>query len=95
VSRLSGACVPRMLFTDIGRDGTLEGPNLTAIRDVLAASGMGLIASGGVAGLADVETLLSLRDPRLEGVIVGKALYSGSLALEDALAAVAGPRVGT
>jgi phosphoribosylformimino-5-aminoimidazole carboxamide ribotide isomerase len=95
VSRLSGSCVPRMLFTDIGRDGTLEGPNLTAIRDVLAASGMGLIASGGVAGLGDVETLLSLGHPRLEGVIVGKALYSGSLVLEDALAAVAGARVGS
>src|SRR6266481_7890219 len=90
LARLAGAGVARILFTDIGRDGTLEGPNLPAIRDVLAASGMGLIASGGVAGLADVETLLSLRDPRLEGVIVGKALYSGSLALEDALAAVAG-----
>ena len=93
LGRLSGAGVPRILFTDIGRDGTLEGPNLPAIREVLAASGMGLIASGGVAGLADVETLLSLRDPRLEGVIVGKALYSGSLALEDALAAVAGAAV--
>ncbi len=88
--RLDGAGVPRVLFTDIGRDGTLEGPNLPAIRGVLGASGMGLIASGGVAGLRDVETLLSLGHPRLEGVIVGKALYSRSLALEDALATVAG-----
>jgi phosphoribosylformimino-5-aminoimidazole carboxamide ribotide isomerase len=95
LSRLSGAGVPRVLFTDIGRDGTLEGPNLPAIRDVLNASDMGLIASGGVAGLPDVETLLSLGDPRLEGVIVGKALYSRSLALEEALAAVAGARVGS
>ena len=95
LSRLSGAGVPRILFTDIGRDGTLEGPNLPAIRDVLAASDMGLIASGGVAGLPDVETLLSLGHPRLEGVIVGKALYSRSVALEDALAAVAGAGVGS
>jgi phosphoribosylformimino-5-aminoimidazole carboxamide ribotide isomerase len=95
VSRLSEAGAARILFTDIGRDGTLEGPNLTAIGDVLAASAMGLIASGGVAGLPDVETLLSLGHPRLEGVIVGKALYSGSLALEDALAAVAGAAVGS
>ena len=79
----------------LGRDGTLEGPNLTAIGDVLAASAMGLIASGGVAGLPDVETLLSLGHPRLEGVIVGKALYSRSLALEDALAAVASAAVGS
>ena len=62
---------------------------------MLAASDMGLIASGGVAGLADIETLLSLGHPRLEGVIVGKALYSQSLALEDALAAVAGAGVGS
>ena len=95
VARLSGAGVARILFTDIGRDGTLEGPNLPAIRGVLAASNMGLIASGGVAGLADVETLLSLGDPRLEGVVVGKALYSGSLALEDALAVVASAAVFT
>jgi phosphoribosylformimino-5-aminoimidazole carboxamide ribotide isomerase len=95
VSRLSEAGVARILFTDIGRDGTLEGPNLTAIGDVLAASGMGLIASGGVSGLADVEKLLSLGHPRLEGVIVGKALYSRSLALEDAVAAVAGAAVGS
>jgi phosphoribosylformimino-5-aminoimidazole carboxamide ribotide isomerase len=95
LARLSGAGVARILFTDIGRDGTLEGPNLPAIREVLAASGMGLIASGGVAGLADVEALLSLRDPRLEGIIVGKALYSGSLAMEEALAAVAGAAVAT
>jgi phosphoribosylformimino-5-aminoimidazole carboxamide ribotide isomerase len=95
VCRLSAAGVARILFTDIGRDGTLEGPNLTAIGDVLAASGMGLIASGGVSGLPDVEALLSLGHPCLEGVIVGKALYSGSLALEDALAAVAGAAVGS
>jgi phosphoribosylformimino-5-aminoimidazole carboxamide ribotide isomerase len=90
VARLAAAGVPRILFTDIGRDGTLEGPNLPAIRDVLASSGMGLIASGGVAALRDVEALLSLGHPRLEGVIVGKALYSQSLALGDALAAIAG-----
>ena len=95
LARLSGAGVARILFTDIGRDGTLEGPNLPAIRDVLAASDLGLIASGGVAGLADVETLLSLGDPHLEGVVVGKALYSGSLALEDALAVVASAAVGS
>jgi phosphoribosylformimino-5-aminoimidazole carboxamide ribotide isomerase len=93
LARLAAAGVARILFTDIGRDGTLEGPNLPAIREVLAASPMGLIASGGVAGLADVEALLSLAEPRLEGVVVGKALYSGALALEEATAAVAGAAV--
>ena len=90
LGRLEGAGVPRVLFTDIGRDGTLEGPNLGAVTAVLDGSSLGVIASGGVAGLADVEALLSLGHARLEGVIVGKALYAGALELEDALAVVGG-----
>jgi len=85
LARLAAAGTPRVLFTDIGRDGTLEGPNLPAILEVLAATPMGVIASGGVAALPDVEALRNLGDPRLEGVIVGRALYSGALRLEDAL----------
>lgn len=87
LGRLDDAGVARILFTDIGRDGTLEGPNLAAVDEVLAGSRLGVIASGGVAGLGDIEALLSVGHPRLEGVIVGKALYSGTLALGDALGA--------
>lgn len=85
-TRLAAAGVARVLFTDIGRDGTLEGPNIAATQEVLGA-GMGVIASGGVGSLADVEALVALGHPRLEGVVVGKALYSGALRLADALAA--------
>jgi phosphoribosylformimino-5-aminoimidazole carboxamide ribotide isomerase len=88
IARLAAAGVARVLFTDIGRDGTLEGPNLVATREVLDA-GMGVIASGGVSGVGDIEALVALGHPRLEGVVVGKALYSGALALSDALAAAA------
>jgi phosphoribosylformimino-5-aminoimidazole carboxamide ribotide isomerase len=88
LSRLAAAGTPRVLFTDIGQDGTLEGPNLPAISEVLAATPMGVIASGGVAALRDVEALQSLGHPRLEGVIVGRALYAGALRLEDALGKV-------
>ena len=86
VARLAGAGVERVLFTDIGRDGTLEGPNLEATREVLEA-GMGVIASGGVSGVGDVEALVALARgyPKLEGVVVGKALYAGALPLADAL----------
>ena len=86
--RLSAAGMARVLFTDIGRDGTLEGPNLEATAEVLEA-GMGVIASGGVSGVGDITALVGLRHPRLEGVVVGKALYSGAMRLEEALAAVA------
>lgn len=89
LGRLGAAGVARILFTDIGRDGTLEGPNLPAIRQVLEGSQLGVIASGGVAAPGDIDELLALGHPRLEGVIVGRALYSKALGLEDALAAVA------
>ena len=88
VARLAGVGVARVLFTDIGRDGTLEGPNLAATKEVLSA-GIGVIASGGVSGAADVEALVALADPLLEGVVVGRALYSGALPLAGALAAAA------
>lgn len=88
LTRLSAAGLERVLFTDIGRDGTLQGPNLEATAQVLAA-GMGVIASGGVAGVGDIAALVGLGHPRLEGVVVGKALYSGAMRLDEALAAAA------
>jgi len=96
VDRLCGAGVARILFTDIGRDGTLQGPNLPAIEEVLDASGsMGVIASGGVSRLADIEALVPLAGRGLEGVVVGKALYSGALRLGDALEAAGASRSRT
>jgi phosphoribosylformimino-5-aminoimidazole carboxamide ribotide isomerase len=90
IARLAGAGVARVLFTDIGRDGALTGPNLAATREVLS-SGLGVIASGGVSGVADVEALAGIGDPKLEGVVVGRALYSGAMTLAEALAAAGGP----
>ncbi|MGH2717336.1 MAG: 1-(5-phosphoribosyl)-5-[(5-phosphoribosylamino)methylideneamino] imidazole-4-carboxamide isomerase, partial [Actinomycetota bacterium] len=89
IAQLAGAGVARVLFTDIGRDGTLEGPNLAATKELLS-SGIGVIASGGVSGVGDIEALVAFGDPRLEGVVVGRALYSGALSLADALTAAAG-----
>jgi phosphoribosylformimino-5-aminoimidazole carboxamide ribotide isomerase len=77
--------VPRIIYTDIARDGTLTEPNYTGLEAVIAAAGVPVIASGGV---ARVEHLARLRDLGAEGVIVGKALYDGAIRLEDALAAV-------
>lgn len=90
ISRLAGAGVARVLFTDIGRDGTLEGPNLAATKEVLSA-GIGVIASGGVSGIADVEALVALGDPLLEGVVVGRALYAGALSLAATAASAGAP----
>lgn len=78
--------VEEIIFTDIGRDGTLSGPNLDALREV-AAAGVRVIASGGVAALDDVRRLRALAPAGVCGVIVGKALYTGAIDLAEAIAA--------
>jgi phosphoribosylformimino-5-aminoimidazole carboxamide ribotide isomerase len=87
--RFLRAGVPRLLFTDIERDGTLAGPNLDAIRQILDAVEIPVIASGGVDGAGSIKELAGLH-PRLEGIVVGKALYEGTISLEEAKIAAGG-----
>ena len=84
------AGVEALIVTEIGRDGTLEGPDLDGLGEVLEASELPVIASGGVGTLADVVALDALRwaGRRLSGAIVGRALYEGAFTLSDALASV-------
>jgi phosphoribosylformimino-5-aminoimidazole carboxamide ribotide isomerase len=79
------------IVTDIGRDGTLAGPDLEGLASVLEATTVDVIASGGVGSLSDIEALTSLSASgrRLAGVIVGKALYEGAFTVEEAMAACA------
>jgi phosphoribosylformimino-5-aminoimidazole carboxamide ribotide isomerase len=84
------AGVEALIVTEIGRDGTLEGPDLDGLGEVLEATELPVIASGGVGTLADVIALDALRSAgrRLSGAIVGRALYEGAFTLTDALASV-------
>jgi phosphoribosylformimino-5-aminoimidazole carboxamide ribotide isomerase len=75
------------VVTDIGRDGTLEGPDLAGLADLAARTNVPLIASGGVSSIAD---LVAFRVLPITGVITGKALYEGRFTISDALAALAG-----
>jgi phosphoribosylformimino-5-aminoimidazole carboxamide ribotide isomerase len=75
-----------VIYTDISRDGALEGPNIEATRQMLANTHLSVIASGGVSSLKDVHRLAEINHPRLEGVIIGKALYEGRIRIEEALA---------
>jgi phosphoribosylformimino-5-aminoimidazole carboxamide ribotide isomerase len=81
-----------LIVTEIGRDGTMEGPALDQLLAVLAASPLPVIASGGVGGLEDLAALAGLRagGRALAGVIVGRALYEGRFTLRAALTAVGG-----
>ncbi len=83
--RFADAGVAALLFTDVGRDGMLRGVNLAATLALAAVSPIPVIASGGVAGMADIEALVG--QPNIEGVITGRAIYDGRLDLAEALAA--------
>jgi phosphoribosylformimino-5-aminoimidazole carboxamide ribotide isomerase len=85
------AGVAAFIVTEIGRDGTLEGPDVDGLGAVLRATQVPVIASGGVGSLADLKALAALEREgrRLEGAIVGRALYEGKFDVEAALAAVA------
>ncbi|HEX8004084.1 MAG TPA: bifunctional 1-(5-phosphoribosyl)-5-((5-phosphoribosylamino)methylideneamino)imidazole-4-carboxamide isomerase/phosphoribosylanthranilate isomerase PriA [Mycobacteriales bacterium] len=86
LERLDRDGCARYVVTDVGRDGTMTGPNLDLLRSVTAATTRPVVASGGVASLDDLRAIATV--PGVEGAIVGKALYAGAFTLEEALAAV-------
>ena len=78
----------RYVVTDVTRDGSLNGPNLELLEKVLSQTSKPVIASGGIAQLADLDVLMALRPKGLAGAILGKALYVGRFSLERALEVV-------
>jgi phosphoribosylformimino-5-aminoimidazole carboxamide ribotide isomerase len=75
----------RIIYTDIKRDGTLNGPNITNIEKMVKNVNIPLICSGGIASLDDIKKLKRFETKGLEGIILGKALYKGTILLEEAL----------
>jgi phosphoribosylformimino-5-aminoimidazole carboxamide ribotide isomerase len=82
-AEFDGLPLAAIVYTDIARDGTLEGPNLEATRDLAARVSIPVIASGGVGSLGDLERLAGLP---IDGAIVGRALYEGKFTLAEAIA---------
>jgi phosphoribosylformimino-5-aminoimidazole carboxamide ribotide isomerase len=80
---LEQAGVRRVVYTDVSRDGTLEGPNFDGLRSIATAASIPVIASGGVGGVEDVVRIWKMRDLGIEGVIVGMALYRGKITLGE------------
>jgi phosphoribosylformimino-5-aminoimidazole carboxamide ribotide isomerase len=73
-----------IIYTDISRDGMLNGPNLKAMEEMVKSVGIDVIASGGVTSLQDI---INLKELGVSGAIVGKALYTGDIKLQEAIAA--------
>ncbi|MCX8528594.1 MAG: bifunctional 1-(5-phosphoribosyl)-5-((5-phosphoribosylamino)methylideneamino)imidazole-4-carboxamide isomerase/phosphoribosylanthranilate isomerase PriA [Rhodoluna sp.] len=85
LARLEDAGCPRYVVTDVTKDGTLKGPNIELLKEVMARTSKPVVASGGISSLQDITDLRALVADGLEGAILGKSLYAGKFTLEQAL----------
>ena len=83
--RMRDLGVTTVIYTDVSRDGMMQGPNVDATRRLIEATGMDIIGSGGVSCLDDLR---NLRDAGCAGAILGRAMYEGAFTVEEALAAM-------
>lgn len=74
-----------IIYTDISKDGTLDGPNIKEIKGLLKDSGLNVIVSGGISSLGDIRRLKTLEKTGLKGIIIGKALYENRFTLREAI----------
>ncbi len=89
MAKLGAAAI---IYTDIYRDGTMQGPNLDALRELAQKITIPVIASGGVSSVTDLLSLLSLESSGVTGAIVGRAIYTGEVVLKEAMRAVGNGR---
>jgi phosphoribosylformimino-5-aminoimidazole carboxamide ribotide isomerase len=84
--------VAALLYTDVSRDGTEQGPNVAATVALARDAGIPVLASGGVGRVEHIEALAAAASAGIEGVVVGRALYTGAVRLPDAIRAAGGRR---
>ncbi len=92
-NRMAKQGAAAIIYTDIHRDGTMSGPNMSALRELATAIDIPVIASGGVSSLTDLLSLLALEPLGVTGAIVGRAIYTGDIDLREAVQAVGNPRL--
>jgi len=78
--------VQHIVFTDISRDGTLAGPNIESLKKVLQFSELNVVASGGIGSIDHICAIKEIDKPNIFGIIIGKALYEGTVDLKEAIA---------
>ena len=83
--KMAEAGVKHIIYTDISRDGTLSGVNAKATAELASYSGVKVVASGGVSSIEDIKILKGYEQDGIEGVIVGKAIYTDNLSLQEAI----------
>jgi len=83
---MEGFGVEAIIYTDIARDGMMQGPNIDATKALAEAINIPVIASGGLSTLDDIRRLIAIESSGVTGVITGKAIYSGAIDLREAVA---------
>ncbi len=84
--KFEGDGVAAIIYTDISRDGMMQGPNIEATKGLAESISIPVIASGGVSSLTDIENLMAVESSGVTGVITGKAIYTGAIRLAEAVA---------
>ncbi|OQY07815.1 MAG: 1-(5-phosphoribosyl)-5-[(5-phosphoribosylamino)methylideneamino]imidazole-4-carboxamide isomerase [Fusobacteriia bacterium 4572_132] len=85
VNKMEKIGVKTIIYTDIAKDGMLEGVNIEEIIKITESSSINVVASGGVSSIEDIKELKELNNPQIEGVITGKAIYEKRLDLKEAI----------
>ena len=83
IKKIKNFGVSRIIYTDIYKDGTKQGPNIKGAIELSSKVKIPLVISGGVSSLEDVKRIKSLNNPNIEGVIIGKAIYDGDIQIND------------
>ena len=86
--KLKSYNIASIIYTDISKDGMMIGPNIDAIREFASSIDIPVIASGGISSLEDLRRIKEIAHCDIEGVIIGKALYTGAIDLREALRVV-------
>ena len=83
IKKIKNFGISRIIYTDIYKDGTKQGPNIKGAVELSNKAKIPLVISGGVSSIEDVEKIKSLNNPYIEGVIIGKAIYDGDIKIND------------
>jgi phosphoribosylformimino-5-aminoimidazole carboxamide ribotide isomerase len=83
IEKIQNFGVSRIIYTDINRDGTKQGPNIKDTVELSSKVKIPIVISGGVSSLEDIKKIKSLNNPNIEGVIIGKSIYDGDIKISD------------
>ena len=83
IKKIKNFGISRIIYTDIYKDGTKQGPNIKGAIELSSKVKIPLVISGGVSSIEDIERIKSLKNQNIEGVIIGKAIYDGDIQIND------------